>query len=160
MIETRYFAITPQKYVRTAISVWLTRYCWIGLSAVIMAIVAGMYDTRFFIVGAALLLVAYPGILMIVYFNHALTREAAFGVIRHKVTLTELGMDIEYSPEDDHPTPQARHIAKEEIATAEDSGHAMKITLTSGRYDIIMIPTDAFQDGDFAKAMDLLSKNV
>ena len=71
-----------------------------------------------------------------------------------------MGMVIEYSPENDHPTPQARHIAKEEIATAEDSGHAMKITLTSGRYDIIMIPTDAFQDGDFAKAMDLLSKNV
>lgn len=160
MIETRYFAITPQKYVRAALSVWFTRYCWIGLAAVILAIVAGMYDTRFFIVGAALLLVAYPGILMIVYFNHALTREAAYGTVRHKVTITDRGMDIEYATVDDHPTPPARHIGKEEIATTEDSGEAMKITLTSGRYDIIIIPAEAFAEGDFAKATELLSKNV
>lgn len=160
MVETQYFAIKPQQYVRTAISVWLTRYCWIGLSAVIVAVLAGMYDVRFFIVGAALLLVAYPGILMIVYFNHALTREAAYGLIRHKATLTDRGIDIEYAPEDDHPTPPTRHIGKEVIAKTEDTGHAMKITLTSGRYDMILIPTEAFTEGDFTKAMELLSKDV
>ncbi|MDE6653097.1 MAG: hypothetical protein K2K37_01750 [Muribaculaceae bacterium] len=160
MVETHYFAISPQQYVRAASSVWLTRYSWIGLAAVIVTVMAGMYDARFFIVGAALLLVAYPGILMIVYFNHALTREAAYGVIRHKATLTDSGIDIEYVPEDDHPTPPARHIGKEDIAKTEDTGHGMKITLTNGRYDIILIPADAFGEGDFAKAMDLLSKNV
>lgn len=160
MIETQYFAIPPQLYVRSAMSVWLARYGWPGIAVVLMAVVAGMFDARFFIVGAALLLVAYPGILMIVYFNHALTRESAYGLIRHKVTFTNSGLDIEYAAEDDRPTPPSRHIGKDEITKAEDSGRTMKITLTSGLYDIIVIPTEAFRNGDFSKAMELLSKNV
>lgn len=158
MVETRYFTILPGRYVRTAIGVWLWRYGWIGGAVIAGFTVAGFTDARFFIVAAALALVAYPGIMMIVYFNHALTKERAYGVIPHKLIFDDTGIRIDYQPQDDHPTPPVQAIGIDEIANVEDTGTSMRITLISGKYDIIEIPVTAFNGNDYAATMDFLRK--
>lgn len=159
MIETQYFSIPPRRYVRAAMGIWMGRYAWIGIIFLITALAAGMHDARFFIVAAALALLAYPGVLMMVYFNHALTKEAAYGVIPHKVMLDESGIRIEYLPETDRPTPPAQTVTMDKIANTEDTGSSMRITLRSGRYDIIEIPKEAFTDDGFSKGAALLNSH-
>lgn len=160
MIETQYFSIRPQRYVGTAMGIWMGRYAWIGIMLLVIGLGAGMYDARFFIVAAALALLAYPGVLMMVYFNHALTKEAAYSVIPHKARLDEGGIKIDYLTEGDRPTPPSQTIAMDEIANAEDTGSALRITLRSGRYDIVEIPKDAFAGDGFARAVALLNSRI
>ncbi len=140
-----------------AMGIWMGSYAWIGIILLVTAMAAGMYDARFFIVAAALGLLAYPGVLMIVYFNHALTKEAAYSVIPHKVRLDDSGIRIEYQPGDDRPTPPAQTIALNEIACVESTGASIRITLRSGKYHILEIPKEAFTDDGYARAMDTLN---
>lgn len=160
MVETQYFRISPQRYVRTAMGVWLGRYGWIGITVIAAFIAAGLADARYFIVAAALTLIAYPGVLMLVYFNHALTKEAAYGTIPHKIVITDSGIQIVYAEIDTHPTPPMQTVDSDEFAKVEDTGPELKIMLRSGRYDVILIPTEAFSVDDLRKAVRLLSKNV
>lgn len=153
MTETQFFTISPQRYVRTAMGVWMGRYAWIGIVPLAGFAVAGINDARFFIVAAALGLLAYPGILMLVYFNHALTKEAAYSVIPHKVVFSENGLEIVYDGGKERPTPPTHTVGKEDIATVEDTGAGMRIILKSGRYDIIEIPAEALPAGRFAEAL-------
>lgn len=156
MVETQYFTITPGRYVRTAIGVWLTRYGWPGALVLAGFTAAGFIDARFFIVTAAVAFVAYPGIMMIVYFNHALTKEAAYCVVPHRVRIDDSGLRIDYLTQDDRPTPPVRKVGMDEIGSAINEGSCLKLTLKSGRYDIIEIPSDAFKGTDLATAMDYL----
>ncbi len=160
MVETNYFTISPQQYVRTAMGVWLGRYGWIGIAIVACFIAAGFHDARFFIVAAAIVLLAYPGIMMLVYFNHALTKEAAYSVIPHKIKIAVDGLEIAYHTDEDRPTPPVQTIRIKEVAKVEDTGKSMRLTLKSGRYEIIEIPSAAFSGDGFAEALQILTKNV
>lgn len=160
MIETKYFTVLPGRYVRTAIGVWLGRYGWIGGVVIAGFTVAGFMDARFFIIAAVLALVAYPGIMMIVYFNHALTKERAYGVIPHKLIFDDTGIRIDYRSRDDYPTPPSKTIGIDEIACVEDTGSCMRITLISGKYDILEIPLSAFNGNDFSSTMDFFRKHI
>lgn len=157
MVETRYFTITPGRYIRTAIWVWLGQYGWIGALVLAGFAAAGFMDSRFFIVAAALALIAYPGIMMLVYFNHALTKEAAYCVIPHRVRIDESGIGIDYLHQDDHPTPPSQSIAMDDIDNSEDTGAYLKLTLKSGKHDIIEIPSEAFEGNDLAVALNHLT---
>lgn len=159
MVETEYFRISPQRYVRTAIGVWMGRYGWIGLIIIAGFITAGIADARYFIVAAALALIAYPGVLMLVYFNHALTKEAAYGLIPHKILLTDTELTIVYAESEEHPTPPSQTIGTEELARAENTGSILKITPRMNPDNVILIPNDAFLGDDLHEAIRILSEN-
>lgn len=160
MIETRFFAITPGKYVRTAIAIWLMRYGWMGVVIISGFVAAGFLDPRFFIVAAAITLIAYPGVMMIVYFNHALTKEAAYCVVPHKVKFDDTFISIEYQIQEDRPTPPIRTIRMDEIENAEDTGSSLKISLKGKKYDFIDIPAEAFEGDNFNEVLEAIKRKT
>lgn len=144
-LTTSTFRITPAQYVRTATGIWMARGGWLWFLPAVAMLCAGFADWRFFIVALALICIVYPGVMMLVYFNHALRPEAAFATIPHRVSFSPDGIDIEYFPPDDTvKCPPSRHIPISGISTAEDTGSSVILTLRSGRYDFILIPTAEF----------------
>lgn len=150
-MTTSVFRITPAQYVRTATGIWMSRGGWLLLLPPAVMILAGFADWRFFIVALALICIIYPAIVMLVYLNHALRVEAAFSTIPHRVSLSPDGIDIDYFPADETvKCPPSRHIHISDIKSAEDTGSSVIFTLTSGRYDFILIPIINF-NGIFPK---------
>lgn len=146
ILITSIFRITPAQYVRTATGIWMARGGWMWFLPAVAMVCAGFADWRFFIVALALICIVYPGVMMLVYFNHALRPEAAFATIPHRISFSLAGIDIEYFPTDDTVNcPPSRHIPVSDISRADDTGRSVILTLRSGGYDFILIPTDVFQ---------------
>lgn len=121
-------------------------------------VMAGLYDPRFYIVALALALVIYPGIVSLLYFNYGLRPQAAFSLIPHQIKIRCEMIEITYQKSEDHTAPPARTLYIDQISTVTDTGQSIVLTLTTGKYDVEIIPISAFKQGEAKEALRLLSE--
>lgn len=160
MITTKYFKISSSTYVRHCFSAWAEKWWWTLALPIAVLLILGLKDARYFIIAFALILIVYPGILALLYFNYALRPSAAYALLSRKMIFSDDGVDIEYAPCDEHPLPPNSHIPIEAISKVEDDGGSINIILSSSKYDVIIVPSNAFAEGEFSKALKIIDSQL
>lgn len=144
MIATEIIRLKPGRYVRLAAGIWLGKWWWVFLLPLLALGVMAMGDIVYLVAIFALICIVYPGIMMLMYFDHALRPEAAFATLPHKIEVSDKGLCITYFPaEEGARCPKPRFIPIEMIDVVEDNGHSWTITLKSSKYDFIEVPKSA-----------------
>lgn len=155
-LTTKPFRQSAAQCGRQAAVRLIERRWWAFALPLAIALVASMWDWRFIVAAMALALVAYPFVLMVAYYSHALTPEGAKAILRRKVTIADSGIDVVYEPyDDDSRAPQPEHINIDEVAGCEDRGDAVVIILKKGE---IVIPVSAISPGETADIISFLSR--
>lgn len=133
--------ISSATYSRRLATIWLDRHWWLIVIPVAACLIAGMYDWRWLVIAFALLLIVWPGILMIVYFRYALTPEARKAILDKTVVKNPDGsLSITYLPptDPDAPAPPApEHIPATAIRRVEYTGKSTIYYLKSSPYHFI-----------------------
>lgn len=94
---TAIFTISPGTYVRTVLSIWASQWWWaILIPPAAFATLGAAFNPAFCYIALMLLFLIYPGVLVIIYFNYALTPEARAEIIPHRLTFRHESISIEY----------------------------------------------------------------
>ena len=161
-IVTNVYRIGASAYVRRLLSAWLWRWWWALALPMCAAIFAGLYDWRWWVAGVALALVAYPGVLAIVYYYYALSPDAVRAILPQHASFTAEGVTFTYLPLDEDCTaPAPRFISWTDVSQWEDSGSSLLLRLRGAAMSSLEVPFSAFQSRDHQRAvLDLLEKCV
>jgi hypothetical protein len=156
---TRAFRLKPSQYVKAIASMWITRWWWIfAVPLAVILLMAVAMDVRFYVVALMMIFIIIPMILGLVYFNYALTPEACFSTINHTITVSRVGLRVDYVREtDDERQLPAREIPSNDILSYEDTGNSIFVHLRGGRYKIEIIPIEAIDTHDVKPLISLLS---
>lgn len=137
---------SPATYSRRLAMIWLERNWWMIVLPVAVCLIAGLYDWRWLVVAFALLLIVWPGIMIIVFYDHALRPEARKAIMDKRVTVNPDGsLTVTYlsaSTTDTTPPPPPEHIAASDIRQIEHSGKSTVFYLKSSPYDFIEVECD------------------
>lgn len=140
----KYFCVKPAIYVRELMSIWMWKYLWLIALPLIVFIVLGCYDTRWLIVALMMLMIVLPGVMLIVYFNFALTPDTARRTLPQSISVSDSGINLTYLP---HPesgyTPEAEHVTFADIKAIDDTGMYLILRLRQSPYSIIILPASA-----------------
>ena len=154
-LTTKPFRQSAAQCGRQAASRLIERRWWAFALPLAIALVASIWDWRFIVAAMALALVAYPFVLMVAYYSHALTPEGARAILRRTVTISDTGIDVVYEPyDDDSRAPSPERIPIAEVIGCEDRGDSLAIMLKARQ---IIIPVSALDRGDAAKIIAFLS---
>lgn len=103
----------------------------------------------------AIVLVAYPFILMMAFYSRALTPQAAKALFPKKAEITDAGIEIAYFPIDESsPAPSPEYIPLPEISGCEDCGESLEIRHSHG---VLSIPASALSRQDTAELLQFFS---
>ncbi len=151
MVETEVYKVEASRYGRR-VAMRLASRLWLPLGLpFIAAMIAGTYDWRWWIVGLALLLVLYPGILLIAYYYHALSPEAVRAILPQKVQISATDIYVTYYPmAEECKAPAPRRIKRGDIQHISMDGDF--ITLELREREVIDMPRAAFAKGSLEKA--------
>ncbi|MCD8385422.1 MAG: hypothetical protein LUD17_00875 [Bacteroidales bacterium] len=159
MIETNEFRWKAGQVGHKLAVEWAWRWWWALALPLAAAAIAGLYDWRWWVVGLALVMVAYPGILAIVYYDIALSPETVRAILPQNVEFGPDSFTIIYKPYAEgcntiHPLT----VEYADVLTCSDNGSTMLITWPKGK---VQIPFSAFPTPDDARsALQLVqSKN-
>ncbi len=122
---------------------FLVRWWWLLLLPVVLCLALIAVDTRFafvaLIVAMAMVIVSFP-----VLYYFALTQESRWSILEKTVTVTDEGLQLDFTSE-----KMRRHvIAWSEIASTTASSHCLVLRFKKKRYTFLAIPLDAFQSED------------
>ncbi len=95
--STAIFSISPGTYVRTILGIWASQWWWaILIPPASLATLGVVLNPAFYYIALMLLFLIYPGVLVLIYFNYALTPEARAEIIPHRLTFRHEAISIEY----------------------------------------------------------------
>ncbi|MDE7154950.1 MAG: hypothetical protein K2N79_01520 [Muribaculaceae bacterium] len=123
-----------------------------GLFAVLLvSLVAGyLFNTIFYIIGPAIILVLGPVVLSLIYFYYALSPEAAMMTRPHRVIFSNDKIDIDYYRHvDEKEDDTESHLTSSSYKTQNIDAHIVSpdilIKSNSGRSNIVaVVPFDSF----------------
>lgn len=131
----------------------------------VFCVVAACFNVMWVFVAFMLVCLLYPGLLMMIYFNYALSPQARRTLLPHSVTLTDDSIRVTYhKPDEDDSMPPVRHLPGDEVYTAVDvksvepGADFVTIYLKTPRYHHLSIPAGAITDNDKAKFLTLAQK--
>lgn len=154
-IVTESFRQSASECGRKAAMEFVERRWWAFALPLAAALIAAMWDWRWIVAAMALVLVAYPFALMMAYYSRMLTPEGAMALLRRRVEIGDEGIDIVYEPlDDEHPEPDARHIAISEVKGYEDRGDSIAVIHSGGT---LVIPVSALDKQSAADLVAFLS---
>lgn len=140
--EKAYFQVSSTVYVRELAGIWMSRHWWILVLIPAAFAVAGLYDSRWLIVALMVLMILTPGIMMIVYFNFALSPEIARRTLRQTFAAGPEGFTVSFLPhEESGYSPEPEHIAFADIRGIDDTGKYFIVRLRRSPYSIMIFPT-------------------
>lgn len=145
IIETKKYKVSPSFIANHLAMRTLAKWWWALALPLVACIVLSVFDTRWIIVTFAVALILYPLVLMMAYFNHALTPNAVCSTLEQSAIFDKHGITISYFGKDvssDLLIP--RRIRPDEVANWEDTGKYFIIRLTDGSE--IFIPISAISD--------------
>lgn len=100
---TPIFSNPSQRYVRVVARRWLARYWWLLAMPLLVSMVGAIWRWELAVVALMLVLLVYPFVLLIVYFNYALTLRARREILPHRIGLEGDRLTIAVIPDDEHP---------------------------------------------------------
>lgn len=128
---------------------WLGRYWWTLALPVAACLAIGTFvNAAFTFVAFMLLCIVLPFVMMMLYFNYALTPEATMAVRHHSVTLDPVaGIDVEFQSDPDTGrefTPV--HLCWDDVSEAEIRSSDVVLKFNSRNYRYMIIPYFALND--------------
>ncbi len=144
-IITDAYRQSASKCGRAAAVRLIERRWWAFALPLAAALAAAVYDWRFVIVAFALALVAYPFVLMMAYYSHALTPEGAKAILRRYMVISDRGIDVIYEPYDEGcHAPEPERYPLSDITGYEDRGDCIAVRLRDRE---LIIPVAALDNG-------------
>lgn len=140
----------------TVAEAWLGHYWWVLALPVITCFAVGsVINVAFTSVSFVLLCLILPLIMMMLYFNYAITPEAAMAVRPHIIKIDiRRGIDIEFADNPDTGrTYSPVHIDWQEIDTVEYRSSDTAITFRNRNYRFLIIPYYSFDSESDIKAL-------
>lgn len=158
MIETDTYKWKASHTVRRLATDWIGRWWYAFAIPLGIFCMIGLWDWRWYVVALALILVAYPGILAIVYYSIALSPETVRSILPQKARFETDKLIITYQPyAEDCSCPAPMEIAYNQINEIIDNGASLIIKLPNFA---IEIPFSAFSSPDDAKKAISLLPNL
>lgn len=146
MIITNLYKQTPGQIGRRGVDIWLSRWWFAVAFPLVSLLIASLWDWRILIVAFALVLIAYPALLMFVFYGYALNPKMALHLIPHKAEISEVGITIRYfSVDDESEAHETKIVPISAIKKVEDTGKSIYISIDSEQNDWIEIPVSAFK---------------
>lgn len=159
ILETEYFSMSSNKYVKTILFMILFDYWWAILLLLFgCALLAAMVNLSYIYVGLIILFILFPSALMFIYFYHSTTEEARIAVLSKKLILDCDKIIVKFKPikpksqEDNEENliyPKSVFINKEYIDKVEDMGGYIRVYIKGGRYKFLTIPSNVVK-GDLS----------
>lgn len=159
ILETEYFSMSSNKYVKTILLMILFDYWWAILLLLFgCALLAAMVNLAFIYVGLIILFILFPSALMFIYFYHSTTEEARIAVLSKKLILDDDKVIVKFKPikpksqeenEESLIYPKSVFINKENIDKVEDMGGYIRVYIKGGRYKFLTIPSNVVK-GDLS----------
>lgn len=151
-IHTALHRISANRYMTTVSEEWLARYWWALAIPVIACLAVGMFiNPAFTFVAFMILCIVIPFVMMMLYFNYALTPEATMAVRPHTVTVDpERGIDVNFAP-DPVTGREYRpvHLDWSEVSHAEVRSADVVLRFRRHNYRYMIIPNSALaESGD------------
>lgn len=154
-VPTLPFQGTPSAYVRHVFVAWLCRWWWVWALPIAACVVGACFDFVWVFVALMIICLLYPGLLMMIYFNYALSPEARRTLLPRRVTISDKP-DITITYEDDR-TP-AEVIGAADVKDVEFGGSNVTITLLKPRYHHITVPVSAIPEEERKNFYTLVEK--
>lgn len=149
IITTAPHHISAHRYMVTVAESWLGRHWWtLALPVAACLAIGATVNVAFTFVAFVLLCLVLPFIMMMLYFNYALTPEAAMAVRPHTVRIHPTdGIDVEFMPNPDNGRTYAPvHISWLEVQAAEKRSSDVAITFRNRCYRYLIIPYFSLND--------------
>ena len=143
---TKPFRNTPQQFVARILHLWLKRYWWILALPVVVCGAMAVFKWEWIIVALMIILLIYPFVLAMVYFNYALAPENRRFIKPLRLDVSPNGMKISYLNIDDEDGEEVLYkldseelVPFEAIKSVIPGQDDMVIMLTNPRYANITI---------------------
>lgn len=162
MIATNEYKLSPAQIGKRGVDVWISRWWWAVAFPLVASLIASLWDWRILIAAFALVLIAYPAILMFVFYGYALNAQMALHLIPHYVEISEAGLTTHYNPSDtESKAPEAMSVPMSAIKKVEDTGKSIVIYIDSKKCGWIEIPVSAFKSvTDIKSTINILKKKI
>lgn len=148
-IRTTRHRISANRYMTTVSEEWLGRYWWtLAIPVVACLAVGALVNTAFTFVAFMLLCLVLPFVLMLLYFNYALTPEATMAVRHHSVTIDpDSGIDIDFQPDELTGREFSPvHLGWDDVSEAEIRSSDVVLKFNRRNYRYMIIPYFALND--------------
>lgn len=157
-IQTELHRISVSRYMSTVMEDWLGRYWWILAIPVAGCLAVGAFvNMAFTFVAFMFLCLVVPFIMMLIYYNYALTPEATIAVRPHWVSLNpDSGIDVEFRPDPETGREyKPVHIDWAQISSVESRSSDVVIKFHHGGFRYLIIPFFALNNDDPAMVGEL-----
>lgn len=152
------FSIEPRRYVATVASRYLWRYGWLGIPPIAAVLALALTDIRFVYVALMLLFVAYPMMLMLIYYSYAFKPQAIKATLAHHIEYDEEGIKVVY--DEDHPLAVTDNFKWSDINGYEDKGNRVLLTIFKNKPDqFIALPQNAMDTDRWQALFDIIDSS-
>ncbi|MDE6314945.1 MAG: hypothetical protein K2L71_00595 [Muribaculaceae bacterium] len=148
-IHTTLHRIPANRYMTTVSEEWLARY-WpaLALPVAICVAIGLIVDPAFTFVAFMLLCIILPFVMMMLYFNYALTPEATMAVRPHVLSVDQVsGIDVTFAPDPVTGREYSPvHLDWQEVSKAEIRSNDVVLRLHGRNFRYVIIPYSALTD--------------
>lgn len=137
---TKFFQNSPQQLVAQMFQSWLSRYGWVLVIPMAVCGALAVFRWEWIVVGLIVLLLVYPFVLAMLYFNHAMRPETRIFIRPLRLVVTKDKMVIEFEE-----TNETKEIPWTQIRNVSMSGKKTIIRFVSPKYSSLTIDDNAWE---------------
>lgn len=137
-INLKPFAVSSGQYMRPMLRMYFGRNWWWFVVPIFitLGLMLFLHDTRWLIVCLMLIFMVFPMVLILIYFNYALTLEVRWSIMDKSMLLDDTGLHLTFTDKRMHP----RDITWSDISSITRDRNAFYFHLKVRRYNYVMIP--------------------
>ncbi|MBO7608987.1 MAG: hypothetical protein J6S96_02130 [Muribaculaceae bacterium] len=143
------FAVTSGQYMRPMLRMFFGRNWWwfVVPILIMLGLMSVLHDARWLIVCLMLIFMIFPMILILIYFNYALTLEVRWSIMEKAMMIDDKGLHLTFSDERMH----SRDIAWSDISSITRDRNAFYFHLNVRRYNYVMLPCSVLADNGISE---------
>ena len=147
-INLQPFAVSSGQYIRPMLRMYFGRNWWwfVVPILVILGLMLVMHDARWLIVCLMLIFMVFPMILILIYFNYALTLEVRWSLMEKSMIIDEEGLHLSFTDKRMHQ----RDIAWSDISNITRDRNAFYFHLKVRRFNYLMIPCSVLLENEIS----------
>lgn len=140
------FSVSSQQYMRPMLRMYFGRNWWWFVIPILitLGLMFVFHDERWLIVCLMLIFMIFPMILVLIYFNYALTLEVRWSIMEKTITINDDGMHLIFTDQ----RMRSRDISWREISSITRDNNAFYFHLKVRRYNYVMIPCEVLEKNE------------
>ena len=166
--STSIFSVSAATYVSTIMNRWIEKWWWIlAIPSLFFIALGATHSQEFYYVAIMFTFLMYPGIMMLVYANHAVTVDACAEILPHRISFFPEYISIEHftvetdeEGNENYLHTKTADIPYISITNYTDTGKAIILEREYDRMSVIIIPNKAASPEETKKITDILYKSL